>query len=68
MFQLHGQHKLLKKLGNFVLLRVLDLEDCEGVTNKHVRYACNLYLLRFLSLRATNISKVPRQIGNLEHL
>ena len=60
MFQLHGQHKLLKTLGNFVLLRVLDLEDCEGVTNKHVRYACNLYLLRFLSLRATNISKVPR--------
>ncbi|XP_066393733.1 disease resistance protein Pik-2-like isoform X1 [Miscanthus floridulus] len=68
MFQLHGQHKLLKTLGNFVLLRVLDLEDCEGITNKHVRYACNLYLLRFLSLRATNISMVPRQIGNLEHL
>ncbi|KAG0541866.1 hypothetical protein BDA96_02G053600 [Sorghum bicolor] len=66
MFQLHGKHKLLKKLGNFVLLRVLDLEDCKGVTNKHVRYACNLYQLRFLSLRGTKISKVPRQ--NLEHL
>jgi disease resistance protein RPM1 len=68
MFHLHRQHKLLKKLGDFVLLRVLDLEDCEGVTNKHVRYTCNLYLLRFLSLRDTKVSKVPRQIGNLEHL
>jgi disease resistance protein RPM1 len=68
MIQLHGQHKLLKNLGNFVLLRVLDLEGCEGVTNKHVSYACNLYLLRFLSLRNTNVSKVPRQIRNLEHL
>ncbi|XP_066395823.1 disease resistance protein Pik-2-like [Miscanthus floridulus] len=68
MFHLHGRHKLLKKLGSFILLRVLDLEDCEGVTNKHVRYASNLYLLRFLSLRGTNITKVPRQIENLEHL
>ncbi|XP_066391649.1 disease resistance protein Pik-2-like [Miscanthus floridulus] len=68
MFHLRGQHKLLKNLGSFVLLRVLDLEDCEGVTNKHVRYACNLYLLRLLSLRGTNITKVPWQIENLEHL
>ncbi|XP_066360069.1 disease resistance protein Pik-2-like [Miscanthus floridulus] len=68
LLQLHRQHKLLKNLGNFVLLRVLDLEDCKGVSNKHVSYACNLYLLRFLSLRRTNVSKVPRQIGNLQHL
>jgi disease resistance protein RPM1 len=60
MFHLHGRHKLLKKLGSFILLRVLDLENCAGVTNKHVRYACNLYLLMFLSLRGTNITKVPQ--------
>jgi disease resistance protein RPM1 len=59
---------LLNHLGKFTLLRVLDLEDCEGVTNKHVRYACQLRLLKFLSLRGTNVSKVPPQIGKLEHL
>ncbi|KAK3164399.1 hypothetical protein QOZ80_1AG0017300 [Eleusine coracana subsp. coracana] len=62
MFQLQG-HKLLDQLGNFTLLRVLDLEGCEGVTNRHVRYACQLHLLRFLSLKSTNII-----VGNLEHL
>jgi len=67
MFQLQG-HKLLDQLGDFALLRVLDLEGCEGVTNKHVRYACQLHLLRFLSMKNTNISVVPPQIGNLEHL
>ncbi|KAL6880637.1 hypothetical protein ACP4OV_012202 [Aristida adscensionis] len=67
MFQVK-RHKLLDQLGKFTLLRVLDLEDCEGVTNRHVRYACQLHLLRFLSLRGTNISKVPPQVKNLEHL
>ncbi|TVU40013.1 hypothetical protein EJB05_13458, partial [Eragrostis curvula] len=47
---------------------MLDLEDCEGVTDKHVSYVCKLYLLRFLSFRGTKISKVPSEISNLEHL
>ncbi|WVZ62128.1 hypothetical protein U9M48_011910 [Paspalum notatum var. saurae] len=67
MFHLH-KHNLLNQLSSFTLLRVLDLEDCKGVTNKHVRYAFTLYLLRFLSLKGTNVSKVPRQVEKLEHL
>ncbi|TVU41713.1 hypothetical protein EJB05_15257, partial [Eragrostis curvula] len=67
MFQPKGI-KLLNQLGKFTLLRVLDLENCEGVTNKHVRYACQLNLLKYLSFRDTNISVVPPQVENLEHL
>ncbi|TVU20992.1 hypothetical protein EJB05_30601, partial [Eragrostis curvula] len=62
------EHKLLDQLGKFTLLRVLDLEGCEGVTNKHVRYACQLHLLKFLSLKDTNVSRVPPEVQNLEHL
>ncbi|TVU41708.1 hypothetical protein EJB05_15252, partial [Eragrostis curvula] len=67
MFHSKG-HKFLDQLGKFTLLRVLDLEDCAGVTNKHVRYACRLHLLKYLSFRRTNISVMPPQIENLKHL
>jgi disease resistance protein RPM1 len=59
MFQLHGNKHLLDQLGNFTLLRVLDLEGCEGIENKHVRYACQLHLLKFLSFKDTTIREVP---------
>jgi disease resistance protein RPM1 len=68
MFQLHGNKHLLDQLGNFTLLRVLDLEGCEGIENKHVRYACQLHLLKFLSFKDTTIREVPCQISNLENL
>nr|CAB3452118.1 unnamed protein product [Digitaria exilis] len=68
MFQLQKGHKLLDNLDRFVLLLVLDLEGCMGVTNQHVLHACKLYLLRFLSFKNTGISKVPPQVKKLEHL
>nr|CAB3452116.1 unnamed protein product [Digitaria exilis] len=68
MFQLQEGHKLLDNLDKFVLLRVLDLEGCKGVTDQHVLHACKLYLLRFLSFKGTEISKVPPQVKKLEHL
>ncbi|XP_066393422.1 disease resistance protein Pik-2-like [Miscanthus floridulus] len=67
LFHLVG-HKLLDHLDKFTLLRVLDLEDCEGLTNYHMRYICMMYLLKFLSLKGTGISEVPSQVGKLEHL
>ncbi|KAF7092397.1 hypothetical protein CFC21_094887 [Triticum aestivum] len=68
MFQSDGLGKLLDSLGEFKLLRVLDLNDCRALQNKHMRDVCRLYLLRFLSLRGTRISVMPRKVGNLEHL
>ncbi|XP_037451155.1 disease resistance protein PIK6-NP-like [Triticum dicoccoides] len=67
-FPFHGLDKLLDRLGEFKLLRVLDLEDCKALRNKHMIYVCRLYLLRFLSLRGTTVSKMPHKLGNLEHL
>lgn len=67
-FQRHGLEKLLDRLGEFKLLRILDLQDCKALQDKHMRDVCQLYLLRFLSLRSTNVSKMPDKVGNLEHL
>nr|CAB3467841.1 unnamed protein product [Digitaria exilis] len=67
MFQLEG-NKLLDRLDEFTLLRVLDLEDCKGVKDKHMGDICRMYLLRYLSLRGTDISVLPPKIRELEHL
>jgi disease resistance protein RPM1 len=63
-----GLSKLLDRLVEFKLLRVLDLEDCTTLQDKHMRSVCRLYLLRFLSMRGTSIRVLPNKIGDLEHL
>ncbi|CAN6227096.1 unnamed protein product [Urochloa humidicola] len=63
-----GLAKLLDRLGEFRLLRVLDLEGCKALRNKHMRDVCRLYLLRFLGLRDTPITVMPHKIGDLECL
>uniref|UniRef100_K3Z101 Uncharacterized protein n=1 Tax=Setaria italica TaxID=4555 RepID=K3Z101_SETIT len=63
-----GLDKLLDRLGEFRLLRVLDLEGCNSLRNKHIRDVCRLYLVRFLGLRDTRISVIPSKIGDLECL
>ncbi|CAD6252211.1 unnamed protein product [Miscanthus lutarioriparius] len=68
IFQSKGLERLLDRLGEFKLLRVLDLEHCKALQDKHMRDVCRLYLLRFLSLRGTSISVVPSKIGDLEYL
>ncbi|KAF7070198.1 hypothetical protein CFC21_075742 [Triticum aestivum] len=60
--------KLLARLGEFTLLRVLDMEDCKGLEEKYLKHICRMYLLRFLSLKGTDIKQMPSRIGNLEHL
>jgi disease resistance protein RPM1 len=44
-FQSEGLDKLLDRLGEFKLLRVLDLEDCDALQNKHMRDICRMYLV-----------------------
>lgn len=63
-----GHLKFLDRLPEFTLLRVLDLEDCDDVQDYHVHHICRLYLLRFLSMRNTNVRVVPSDIGSLQHL
>ncbi|KAF0896660.1 hypothetical protein E2562_026773 [Oryza meyeriana var. granulata] len=61
-------HGLLGRLGEFTLLRVLDLEGCKGLTRKHMNCICRMYLLRFLSLKGTDVKVMPSRVGDLEHL
>ncbi|XP_062197572.1 disease resistance protein Pik-2-like isoform X2 [Phragmites australis] len=52
-------------LSSFKLLRVLAIEDCKGVRLENLG---NLLHLRYLGLRRTNISEIPKQIENLKFL
>jgi disease resistance protein RPM1 len=67
-FRPEGQGKLLDRLAEFTLLRVLDLQDCKDVTDHHMKHVCRLFLLRFLNLSHTDITILPIQIGELQHL
>ncbi|KAK1691742.1 hypothetical protein QYE76_008439 [Lolium multiflorum] len=67
LFELNGKN-LFDRLKEFTLLRVLDLEGCQGLENKHVVVICQMYLLKFLSLKGTDISVMPNKVGELEHL
>uniref|UniRef100_A0A0E0BU19 NB-ARC domain-containing protein n=1 Tax=Oryza glumipatula TaxID=40148 RepID=A0A0E0BU19_9ORYZ len=51
------------------LLRVLDLEDTEGVRNHHIKQTGELLHLRYLSLRGCEyIAYLPDSLGNLRQL
>lgn len=67
MFKLE-QHKLLDRLGELTLIRVLDPQECKGLENKHIKDICRMYLQMFLNLRGTYISELSPKIGELEHL
>lgn len=50
------------------ILRVLDMEGCICLSNNALNYICNFFHLKYLSLRRTNIYKLPLRLGNLKHL
>jgi Leucine-rich repeat (LRR) protein len=50
------------------LLRVLDMEGCICLSNSALNSICNFFQLKYLSLRKTNIYKLPQRLGNLKHL
>ncbi|VAH54767.1 unnamed protein product [Triticum turgidum subsp. durum] len=59
---------LLPAILVFPVLRVLDLAGCEQVDNNHWKDICNLFHLRYLCLKGTSITKIPKEIGNLQFL
>lgn len=50
------------------LLRVLDLEGCLWLSNEDLKEICKLYLLKYLCLRRTNVSQLPKLVGRLKEL
>jgi hypothetical protein len=61
---------LMPSFSRFVVLRVLDLTDCDLSSHDHLNLGDlgSLLHLRYLSLAETNISKLPEEVGNLEFL
>ncbi|XP_006644140.1 disease resistance protein Pik-2-like [Oryza brachyantha] len=54
------------RLNDMSVLRVLDLEGCNG--SVCLDGLCKLILLRYLSIRGTDVSELPAQIGELRCL
>uniref|UniRef100_A0A8R7JXB3 Uncharacterized protein n=1 Tax=Triticum urartu TaxID=4572 RepID=A0A8R7JXB3_TRIUA len=59
---------LLSALTGFLVLRALDLSGCTEVVNHHSKDICNLFHLRYLSLKGTSITEIPREMSNLQLL
>ncbi|CAL4984920.1 unnamed protein product [Urochloa decumbens] len=50
------------------LVRVLDLENCQGLSRNFLDGICELLLLKYLSLRDTDVKDLPVKISKLQHL
>ncbi|KAF0896765.1 hypothetical protein E2562_027290 [Oryza meyeriana var. granulata] len=59
--------KAILDFKKYQLLRVLDLEECTDLDDNHLRYICNLFLLRYLSLGG-KVTRLPEEITKLKLL
>ncbi|CAD6256276.1 unnamed protein product [Miscanthus lutarioriparius] len=56
-------------LSKFQILQVLDLESCKDLSSTNqLEKICDMHQLKYLSLRRTDINKIPKEIGSLEYL
>uniref|UniRef100_A0ACD5U3R7 Uncharacterized protein n=1 Tax=Avena sativa TaxID=4498 RepID=A0ACD5U3R7_AVESA len=50
-------------------VKVMDLDYCKHLENRHLKIICNnLLLLKYLSIRSTGISQLPKEIKKLQQL
>ncbi|KAF7046793.1 hypothetical protein CFC21_055796 [Triticum aestivum] len=55
-------------LFNNGIIQVLDLEGWKGLTDKHLNGICKMLVLKYLSLRRTEVSEIPSKIEKLQYL
>ncbi|VAI63357.1 unnamed protein product [Triticum turgidum subsp. durum] len=58
----------LAKSSQWQLMKMLDLEGCRGLKKQHLKSICKIILLKYLSLRNTDITELPKQIEKLQRL
>ncbi|XP_062187725.1 disease resistance protein PIK6-NP-like [Phragmites australis] len=66
--KLHPMDKVVQKLKNLpeeYRLNVLDLGGCKGLKKCHLKSICKVLSIKYLSLRNTDVSRLPRAINNL---
>ncbi|XP_066338723.1 disease resistance protein Pik-2-like isoform X1 [Miscanthus floridulus] len=67
---LESLDKLHFKSFKTAIVQVLDLEGCRGFRESHVKVSdiCEMILLKYLSLRRTDIKNLPQNIHKLKYL
>lgn len=50
------------------ILKVLDLEKCIELKDHHLENICKIFHLKYLSLRETGITELPKQLDKLQFL
>ncbi|CAD6270760.1 unnamed protein product [Miscanthus lutarioriparius] len=61
-------HKFPFHFFKFRIVQVLDLEGCRGLKKHHMKRVSEMILLKYLSLRKTDIDRFPSKIGRLTYL
>ncbi|KAG8090160.1 hypothetical protein GUJ93_ZPchr0011g27907 [Zizania palustris] len=65
---LESSKALRSTMLKFQILHVLDLEGCKDLSLSQLKKICKMHQLKYLSLRSTEIDKMPSKIGRLEYL
>lgn len=61
--------ELLPTFSRLARVKVMGLDYCNHLKNQHLKIICNnLFLLKYLSIRSTKISQLPREIKKLQQL
>ncbi|KAF7076444.1 hypothetical protein CFC21_081096 [Triticum aestivum] len=50
------------------IIQVLDLEGWKGLTHNHLNDICRMLVLKYLSLRRTEVAMIPSKIEKLQYL